>query len=85
MKNIEIGSKEYKIVKKFPVLYEGWDSDNTGYIAKRDGKAYLIMSSHGRFFVAKQKELEGKVEEYKIALKESKEALRMLYKGEDDE
>lgn len=65
---------------RFPVLYEGWETDNSGWVAERpDGSRCLIMTSHGAEYEADPKELEERITLYKQALEDSEKALQMLH------
>lgn len=83
---IDLSNDEYEIVHSFPVLHQGWECDQEGHIIKRveTGKLFLALSSHGAFYLAKNKELEEKIEEYRNALKLSKQALVMIYNKNKD-
>lgn len=82
MDNIEITGlvgEGWILVKEFDVLHHGWECDGTGYLIKnKKGKLVLLLSSHGSFYIAEQKELMGYVDYYMEVVNESKLILDML-------
>lgn len=42
---LELG--EYKILSIYPCYYQGWEMDEWGAIAEKDGKKYAMETSHG--------------------------------------
>jgi hypothetical protein len=71
-----------KILKQFPVLYEGWEMDNVGWIAEfNDDSKEIIMSDHGGLYIASEEELNEKIEHYKKAIIETTEALDIIREG----
>ena len=68
-----------KVIYTFPVLYEGWEMDENGYIKETDdGDRYLILTSHGMEYKADPQELRDKIDEYRNAIKMSEHALSLL-------
>jgi hypothetical protein len=79
MNTISVEGKKYSVVKEFNIIHIGWECDNTGYIVDINGKMKLVLTSHGKPYFAKNKELEDKINEYQMYLKESKDALSLIY------
>ena len=68
-----------KTIYTFPVLYEGWDMDEEGYVKETEnGDRYLVLTSHGREYKADPQELRDKIDEYRNAIKMSEHALSLL-------
>ncbi len=68
-----------EVLFTFPVLYTGWELDEKGYVVKApDDSTLLVMSSHGRFYVAEANELREKLAEYETAILASRKALALL-------
>ena len=76
---IKVDQEEYEVVLEFPVIHSGWECDTKGYIVLKNQNYKLVLSSHGRLYFAKNKELEEKISEYKEVLLKSKEALSLIY------
>jgi hypothetical protein len=80
LSTIEINGDSYVVVQSFPVLHSGWECDEIGYLVISDkNKHRIIMTNHGRYYVASTKEVEAKVEEYRNAISLSVEALQHVY------
>jgi len=79
MKVIKVRGEDYEILHEFPVMWAGWDVDWQGFVVEKNGKPRLVLSDHGSFYFAKNKELEEKIAEYREAMKLSKQALVMIY------
>jgi hypothetical protein len=79
-----INGKKYEIVSEFPVFYQGWECDYTGYVikAKDSNKIEIALTSHGRAYIAKDSELTGYIEEYQNAIDKMKNAIA-LKRGKD--
>jgi len=79
--NIEIGTeingkKIEKILKKFPILWEGWELDCVGYICQfTDGTKGAVSTQHGTPYIMKKEELVNKTEEYDTAMSLTQEAI----------
>lgn len=68
-----------KLVKKFVVLWEGWETDNDAWVIDdRHGKRYLVATSHGAAFVAAKEFLEERMAFYQNVYGESLAALNLL-------
>lgn len=68
-----------KLVKKFVVLWEGWESDSAAWVIDdRDGKRHLVATSHGAAFVATKEFLEERMAFYQNVYGESLAALNLL-------
>lgn len=64
---------------EFPVLWSGWEMDNKGWIAEKNGKRVVVLTSHGSEYIATEAELAKRIKEYRTALGATKEAVRMLH------
>lgn len=81
-KRFPISREISRIILTFPVLYSGWECDETAWVVgKADGTSALIMTSHGAPYVADSLQLATRVHEYKKALADAEYALALL-KGE---
>jgi hypothetical protein len=63
---------------EFPVLWAGWEMDNKGWIAEKDGQRVIIMTSHGGEYVGTEAELAERMEQYRLALEATQRAVGML-------
>lgn len=66
--------KENKLtlVELFPVLYSGWDLDDTWCLCQRgNGEKVVVATSHGDPYIAERGALERKCEEYRSVLKQT--------------
>jgi hypothetical protein len=70
-----------KIIHTFPVLYQGWECDATGWVMeRRDGSRYIKMTNHGGEYVADVIRLENKISEYNNAILATKKAIELATK-----
>jgi len=77
--------KEDKIIYEFPVLYKGWDCDNTAWIMERtDGTRYLKKTSHLMPYEATIEGLEETLKGYTDVVEKTQIAIKLLrgHKGE---
>ena len=74
-----MSNKTDKIILEFPVLWEGWECDSTGWVMERaDGTRYLRMTSHGGKYEGELDELHERISEYERVLAETRKALDLL-------
>ena len=74
----KIQSKD-KVVYTFDVLYCGWDLDSTGWVMEREnGERYIMLTDHGKKYIASEDELLAKIDEYAKAILGTTNALRLL-------
>ena len=74
--NIE---KEFgEIVSKFNVFHHCWESDGHGYVVKKNGSKQLILTNHGKPYIAKVSDLNLKISEYKTIIQETERAIFLL-------
>ena len=67
------------IVFEFPILWEGWACDSTGWIVQRaDGSRYIRMTNHGSVYEAKPDEILERIDKYKSVLNLTYKALALL-------
>lgn len=78
MSTIIVGIKTYPVVFTFPVLWSGWESDNTGYIVMDGDVKRLVMTSHGSPYFGNISELQKKIDEYEEAATETKKAISLI-------
>ena len=77
MKNVRLN--DYKTLMIFPVAHLGWECDSKGYVVKdAKGEVYLILTSHGGFYLADKEELIEKLSEYQEWIDKTKAALNLL-------
>lgn len=74
----EFDTSNFKVIKEFPVLYAGWESDYEACIVEVNGKTVVIGTNHGSPYVMKRYELSGKCKEYTEALAATVEALSVM-------
>ena len=68
-----------KIIKDFPVLWQGWECDSKRYLCETEnGKKVLVETNHGSPFISTVESLEEKISEYKEVLAETEEVLRVI-------
>ncbi len=49
IKVVTIDDENYPVIFEFPVLWQGWELDDVGYIIEYDGENRLVWSDHGEF------------------------------------
>jgi hypothetical protein len=64
-----------KLILQFPILYDGWEMDNIGWIYEFDGVNYAIGTNHGSLYIMTSLELSDKINEYNIAIEKTRKAL----------
>ena len=81
----EIDGIRYHILKKFPIMYSGWECDADGWIAENcnNGERVIIMTNHGRKYIADVSELHAHIAEYREAINDTNAALAMLSSVKD--
>lgn len=68
-----------KIIMSFPVLWDGWEMDNIGWIKETtDGVKYLVLTNHGTPYHAPVEELQHRINEYSEVLTQSQLALNYI-------
>ena len=77
-KFVEVGKKRYKVVKTFPVLWCGWECDSAGYVVEVGKGKKIVMSSHGRNYFAKPKDIKERLDVYKDAIEKTRIALDLV-------
>lgn len=76
--------KEHKVILEFPILYQGWELDDKGWVMEReDGSRYLLTTNHGSHYLGDPERLRDKIKEYEEAIELTEEALQLA--GGDDE
>jgi hypothetical protein len=73
---VEGGS--YKILYKFPVLWESWECDYEGWVVDDNGKNRLVFTNHGSKHFASDESLKERMLYYQAVLLKSAEALEMV-------
>lgn len=81
----EIDGIRYHILKKFPIMYSGWECDADGWIAENcnNGERVIIMTNHGQKYIADVSELHAHIAEYREAINDTNAALAMLSSVKD--
>lgn len=69
------------IVKKFKILYCGWEMDSCGYIVNDDIINKIIVTNHGQPMVVDSSYLNAKIREYEDAIEDTKEAIKISQNG----
>lgn len=71
--------KEGKLVSEFPILHDGWELDNVGYVYEDNFGCYnIIFTDHGSPYIPNLLELENKIKLYKEASDKLKEAMKLV-------
>jgi len=78
MGTIIVGITTYPVVFTFPVLWNGWENDNTGYIVMDDDVKRLVLTNHGSPYFGNISELQEKIKEYEEAATETKKAILLI-------
>jgi hypothetical protein len=58
----------YKLLREYPVLHNGWAMDNEMWIVEIDSTQYVITTSHGSPYIMGLDEAVSKKDEYYAAL-----------------
>ena len=66
------------IICKLPILHHNWEHDGFGYVVEKDGKRELILTNHGKPYVASVEELHLKISDYRSAIQETERAIFLL-------
>lgn len=69
------------IVKKFKILYCGWEMDSCGYIVNDGAANKIIVTNHGQPMVVDSSYLDAKIKEYEDAIEDTKEAIKISGNG----
>lgn len=74
------GREIAEVLHTFPVLFKGWECDGDAAIVrmKDDGSVRLLMTNHGRSYLASPTELMDKIKEYQMAIQDTNKALSLL-------
>lgn len=85
MKSEMLSSKELRIIEqfgkilyKFPVLHDGWENDNIGYIVTNGQENKVILTNHSKPYEASSDELLSKLKEYQTVIEKTNESLKIL-------
>ncbi len=73
-----IEKKYGKIVFEFPVLHRQWESDSFGFIVETEKGKRIVLTDHGKEYLATAKELEDKIAEYQQITQQTQKALYLL-------
>lgn len=77
-KFIEVDGKEYQVIKRIDVYWNGWEFDQYAYAVKTDEGVKLVTSDQGIKSFTKPAFLEDKINEYKEALSSTEEMLALI-------
>lgn len=77
---LQVKSEQTEILAEFPVLWDGWEMDNTGWVVRRQssGKTALVLTNHGTPYFAERKEIQGKLDQYREVVDKTERALALL-------
>lgn len=68
-----------KVIYRFKRLWSGWELDTTGEIIEREnGTRAIILTNHGRPYLASEEELRDDLVKYRTALADTQTALDIL-------
>lgn len=76
---VKVGDVDYPVVSTFTVLHKGWASDNTGYVVKKGEKHAIVLTSHGRPYLATQHDFMETLTEMERAAQEARHAYAMAF------
>lgn len=69
----------YRRLKKFQIMYSGWECDEFGWIAENcNGDRVVILTSHGTPYIGNAEDLHKHIAEYQNAIDATNDALAML-------
>jgi hypothetical protein len=51
----------FTVVEEVTMLYAGWECDSDGWLVRTDGQLKLILTDHGRPYVADGRELRDQI------------------------
>ena len=77
-KIIEVNGKTFKALEVIDVLWAGWESDDKAWLVNDDGVLKLVASNHGTLHFTGKEFLEEKINEYQLAIENSKKLLSIL-------
>lgn len=67
-KHLKIKDKYYEILHEFPVLHNGWECDDKGYLVILNHNITgLVMTNHGSPYFVEKEEVMEKLAEYQEA------------------
>ena len=66
------------IIRKFNILYSGWEMDGVGYVVCKENKNKIIVTDHGNPMEVSSKYLKIKIKEYEDTIKETKNIINFL-------
>ena len=69
------------IVKRFKILYCGWEMDSCGYIVNGGAVNKIVVTNHGQPMVVDSGYLNAKIKEYEDAIEDTKEAIKISQNG----
>ncbi len=94
VKIITIDDIDYPIIFEFPILWQGWELDDVGYIIVYGGAHRFIWSDHGEYKMISDKQsdplcelstsphdiaiLNNFIEKYKVAIEDTTRAINLL-------
>ena len=78
IEELKIENEYGKIISRFPVLHHNWECDGFGYIVEKEGKRNVILSDHGKSYIASVEELQIKISDYRSAIQETERAIFLL-------
>lgn len=78
-------NEEVSLVHLFPVLYQGWECDDTAFLIQTSsGRLLAYGTNHGGIQALNAKDLKEKAGEYRLALKLTNRAIRALEREKSD-
>lgn len=79
-KTLNISGKEYQVIEKFHLYYQGWECDSKGYIVKEtnSNEIKVALTNHGSLYISSLNEMKNFQETYNEVKKEYEEILALL-------
>ena len=79
-KTLNISGKDYQVIEKFYVYYQGWECDSKGYIVKETNsdKIQIALTNHGSLYISSLNEIKDFQDTYNEVKKEYEEMLALM-------
>lgn len=79
-KTLNISGKNYQVIEKFDVYYQGWECDSTGYIVKETNSdnIQIALTNHGCLYISSLNEMKDFQNTYNEVKKEYEEMLALM-------
>lgn len=75
---VKIKNEYGEIICKFPVFHHNWECDGFGYVTEKESVRQLVLTDHGKPYVASVEELRIKISDYRSVIQETERAIFLL-------